>query len=545
MLDIYGLASEFNSLDVNKIKLEELTEEQIESLHSLVSKKQEFKRQNKLAYWMPYPFQLEWIEASNKYQQRYLSAANRVGKSYAACMELAIHITGLYPSKDNGALFDWQGMKIDSGGHDFWCIGVSQESVNNVLMKELLGVSDCRNLQDLGTGAIPKDCIDSWSMVKDGARCLKIRIKHVDGTTNTLHFFAATQNESVLMGASVKYCLLDEQFQNETEIYAQCLTRTATTNGYISVTATPELGASALWTKFNEDDSGFLYFQNATWDHCPHLSEQDKARLLAGYPEYQRLMRSAGIPVLGAGAVYPFNDNEIDTSLTVERIKQNPYAYKLLWGCDFGFSSNTDADPSTLVLSAYEMETDTIYIVYEWNSKQDAKKNRLAHMPDHMASVIKASPFPDAPLVVPHDAKKQIDGTGTNTTRLSEFKRLGVNVLPTVFEIPFQLTTGAIEKPKHSRSLHWTIQHLCKLFSENKLKINVNKLKELMSEFRIYQYKKDGNPRDSRNHLLDAMRIASISVKYKGINASQCVGGKLQSRWETGRKVNEAFNRHF
>lgn len=537
MANIYKLAEEYKKLNVANINLDALNDNEIETLHSLVKKKQEFERYNKLAYFEPYPFQLEWIGASKKYSQRYLSAGNRLGKTFGACAETSIHLTGLYPDWWNGAV-------IDGANHDFWCIGVSQESVNNVLMKELLGVSDCRDLANLGTGAIPRDCIDKKSMVKDGQRCLKIKIKHVSGQTNTLHFFASTQDETVFMGSSVKYVHLDEQFKNESEIYAQCLTRTATTDGFISVTATPEQGVTPLWDKFSKDDSGFLYFQNATWDDAPHLSERDKERLLAGYPEYQREMRSKGIPVLGSGAAYPFSDKEIDGALTEETILSNPFNYKLLWGCDFGYSSNTDADPSTLVLTAYEMETDRVYVVSEWNSKQDAKKNRLAHMPEHMASVIKNSHFPYAPLLVPHDAKKQIEGT--NTTRLSEFKKYGVNVLPQVFEIPHQLTNGAIEKPKHSRSLHWTIHHLCKLFSEDKLKVNVQKLKYLMNEFRVYQWKENGEPTDRKNHLLDAMRIATISIKYKGELASRCLVGGFKGKWETGQKINKAYaDRHF
>lgn len=463
-----------------------------------------------------------------------------LGKTYGACMELAIHITGLYPSWWNGAVIDEPESSV------YWCIGVSQDSVNNVLMKELLGVSDCRDLTNLGTGSIPKECIDVWSMVKDGQRCLKVGIKHVNGYKNTLHFFASTQDESVLMGSSVKWVSLDEQFKNESEVYAQALTRTATTNGFISVTCTPEQGVTPLWDKFSKDDSGYLYFQTATWDDAPHLTEDDKQRLLAGYPDWQKEMRSKGVPVLGSGAVYPFSDKEIDGVLTIDQIKSNPFAYKLLWGCDFGYSSNTDADPSTLVLTAYEMETDKIYVVDEWNSKQDVKKNRLAHMPEHMASIIKNSAFPYAPLLVPHDAKKQIDGLGTNVTRLSELKRYGVNVLPQVFEIPHQLTNGAIEKPKHSRSLHWTIHYLCKLFSEDKLKINVQKMKALMNEYRVYQWKENGDPRDSKNHLLDAMRIAAISIKFKGEIASRCMTGGYKGKWETGNRINKAFaERHF
>lgn len=533
--DIYSLARQYDELNVAALDLDNLEDDKIEALHKLVSKKDDFKKYNKLAYWKPYPFQEEWIKASLTYRQRYLSAANRIGKTYGACMELAAHITGYYPP-------DWQGRKIKATG-DYWCIGVSQESVNNVLMKELLGVSDCRNLTDLGTGAIPKECIDVWSMVKDGARCLKVRINHIDGSQNTLNFFASTQDESVFMGAAVHYILMDEQFKNESDLYAQCLTRTATTEGMISVTCTPEQGMSPLWTKFSSDDTGKLYFQSATWADAPHMTPEVIAELLAGYPAYQRDLRSKGIPVLGSGAVYPFSEEEINEAITIEDIKAKPYGYKLLWSCDFGYSSNDTADPSTLLLCAYDVEADKVYTVKEWNSKNDGKHNRLAHLPEHMASIIKASAFPYAPLLVPHDGKRQIEGT--NSTRLSEFKRLGINVLPNVFEIPFQLTQGAIDKPKHSRSLHWTIQYLCKLFDEGKLKLDVNHLPETMKEFRLYQWKDNGEPVDKNNHHLDALRYNAVSIKFKGAYVNQCYGTKAP-KWSTGRSINKAWeNRRF
>ncbi|EIZ8936132.1 terminase family protein [Salmonella enterica] len=453
-----------------------------------------------------------------------------IGKTFTACAELATHITGLYSPT-------WCGRKMEfNEPATFWAIGVSQESVNSVLMKELLGVSDCRNLSNLGTGAIPAECINSFSLVKDGARCLQVRIKHVNGFENTLHFFASTQDESVFFGSSVHYILMDEQFKNETDLYAQCLTRTATTNGMISVTATPELGQSPLWIKFNEDDSGKLYFQNATWDDAKHLTEDAKAELLAGYPEYQRDMRSKGIPVLGSGAIYPYDETEIDGSITVEHILDNAYAYKLLWCCDFGYSSNAEADPSVLMLLAYHQETDTIYTVSEWNSKQDCFTNRNAHLPEHMASIIKASRFPYAPLLVPHDGKRQVEGT--NTTRLSQFKKLGINVLPRVFEIPTALRTGVFDAPKHPRSLHWTIQYLNKLFSEGKLKLDTKKLKGLMKEFRVYHWKSNGEPVDKNNHHLDSLRYGATSIKHKGWLASRCLG-KGKSNYEEARELNE------
>lgn len=528
--NIFQLADFYKNLEIKHDEIDGYTDDQKEALYKLVTKKKDFERYNKLAFFKPYPYQLEWIAASKSYRQRYLSAANRIGKTLGACMELACHITGLYPDWWNGKKLDFDRPAV------FWVIGVSQDSVLSSVMKELLGVSDCRNLAELGTGSIPRECINSFSLMKDGARCIQVRIKHVNGHENTLHFFASTQSESVFMGASVDYVLMDEQFENEANLYTQCLTRTATTDGMISVTATPENGRTPLWDKFHEDETGKLYFQVATWSDAPHLTPERQAELLAGYMPHEKKMRMLGIPKLEAGAVYDFNEDEIDGVLTCEQIMATPFAYKLLWSCDFGYSSNETADPSVLMLSAYSMEEDRIYFIEEWNSKKDSFKNRLAHMPEHMASIIKASPFPYAPLLVPHDGKRQIEGT--NTTRISEFKRLGINVLPQVFEIPFQLTVGSLAAPKHPRSLHWTIQYINQLFFAGKLKLNTKKLKQLMKEFGVYAWKENGTPVDKNNHHLDAMRYGAVSIKYKGWLANKCLAAG-KSKWESSRELNE------
>lgn len=514
-MNIYEIAAHYEELNVAEIDLDDLNEAEIEKLHYLVSKKEEFKRFNKLAYYKPYPFQSEWIQASNHYRQRYLSAANRIGKTYGACMELAYHITGLYPEW-------WNGRKLEDTGK-YWAIGVSQESVNSVLMKELLGVTDCRHLSELGTGSIPKDCIDLFSMQKDGARCIQVRIKHVSGKWNTLHFFSSTQDETVFMGADVLYILMDEQFKTEETIYAQCLARTATTGGMISVTCTPEQGRTPLWDKFHNNEEGKLYFQVATWDDAPHLTPEIKEEIKAGFPAYQLKMRCEGIPVIGNGAVYPFNEDEIKGNVTVEEIASNPAEWLVLWSCDFGKSDADGADPSTLVLLAHNTRTDVTYVIDEWNSKQDSKHDRLSYMPEYMATVIKSHYFSSAPLIVPHDGNNHIEGKA-NTTRISEFVRCGVNVLRRVFEIPLRYTMGAVDKPKHSRDLIYTIQLVNKMFRDEKLKIDLDKCKNLYREYQVYQWGKNGLPNDSYNHHLDAMRYGVISIRDKGQHAYKCTG---------------------
>lgn len=532
--DIYSLAREYEELNVAQIDLDNLTDAEIEKLHYLVNKEKEFKKYNKLAYWKPYPFQLEWIEASKHYRQRYLSAANRIGKTYGACMEAAVHLTGLYPEW-------WSGKKLEVTG-DYWVIGVSQESLCTVLMKELLGVSDARYLSDLGSGAIPKECIDVFNMQKDGARCIQVRIKHVSGGYNTLHFFSSTQDESTFFGAAVQYILMDEQFSTEETIYSQCLTRTLTTKGMISVTATPERGRTPLWERFataEKEGSDHLYFQVATWADAPHITEQDVAEMKAGYPDWQFKMRSEGIPVLGNGAIYPFSEEEIDGSVNEQIIMANPAEWLLLWACDFGKSDAEGADPSTLVLLAHNTREDKTFTLYEWNSKQDNKIDKLSYMPEYMAGVIKSSRFPNAPLIVPHDGNNAIEGKA-NTTRISEFIRCGINVIRSVFEIPFRFTRGAIEKPKHNRDLVFTIQLMNKFFRDGSLKIDTKRMKNTMKEYQLYQWLPNGKPVDKNNHHLDALRYGAISIRDKGAHAFKCIGGAKRNSDQL-KKVNEVY----
>ena len=136
------------------------------------------------------------------------------------------------------------------------------------------------------------------------------------------------------------------------QIYAQCVTRTATTGGLITITATPENGLTSLVDLFMKNDKGYLYFQNATWDDAPHLDEETKKELLASIPEWQHEMRSRGIPMMGEGLIYDVNEAEI----TVPPF-EIPSHWKRVCAVDIGISHDTAA-----VWSAYDATADTVYI---------------------------------------------------------------------------------------------------------------------------------------------------------------------------------------
>jgi len=131
-----------------------------------------------------------------------------VGKSFSEAAEVAFHLTGLYP--------DWW------EGHRFkkpillWCVGITGDSTRKVLQKELFGTESGKDVKEIGTGAIPRDCIDFDNIEKDGNIVKIAKIKHHDVNGmydgySTVEFRSTQQGEHVLMGATVDYIWLDEE----------------------------------------------------------------------------------------------------------------------------------------------------------------------------------------------------------------------------------------------------------------------------------------------------------------------------------------------
>ncbi len=92
----------------------------------------------------------------------------------------------------------------------------------------------------------------------------------------------------------------------------------------------------------------------AGWDHAPHLSEKAKADLLAEVPAWQRDARSKGKPTLGAGAIYP-----VDEDLFVVQPHDLPEHWARGYGLDVGWNRTAG------VWGARDRETDTVEIYAE------------------------------------------------------------------------------------------------------------------------------------------------------------------------------------
>ncbi|WXX18530.1 hypothetical protein TacPo2_75 [Pantoea bacteriophage TacPo2] len=470
-------------------------DEKIELLE-LIQMREEYIRYNALDAFKPYKFQTDFYAAGRMYKRRFLCAANRIGKSFSEAQEVSQHLTGVYK--------DWW------TGHRFekpilaWCVGITGESTQKVLQKELFGTADVRDTKAIGTGAIPKKFIDFDSLAKDGQRIVSCRIKHFDEKGrqdgySTVEFRSTQQGEHVLMGATVDYIWIDEEDPYRSmQIYAQCVTRTATTAGLVTITATPENGLTELVKKFMNDASGALYWQNATWDDAPHLSEETKKELLASIPEWQHDMRSKGLPILGSGLVYPVSE---------ESIKVEPFKIPDHWprvcGVDIGINHDTAAS-----WAAYDVDTDTIYI-YDHYAAAEGIPAIHAHAINQRGHWI--------PVVLPHDADNVERGSGRSVAMY--YREAGVNVMPDTFHNPIGFDG------KKNNFVEPGIMEILQRMKTGRFKI-FNTCHKIFEEMRSYQ-RKEGKIKKVEDDSVDAMRYAALSVTHRGISENVGINGNL------------------
>lgn len=439
----------------------------------------EHKRKHKFDFFTPYPWQMQFYGAGKTSKQRFLMAANRVGKSYSACYEIACHLTGKYPDW-------WPGIKF-TRPINAWALGVTGEQMRDVLQKELFGVLNGRVFD--GAYIMP-DEIRSIVPAAGTPRLAKdVYVFHQSGGYSCLSFKSYSQGQAPLMGSSIDIALIDEE-PTDPEIYPQVLTRTATGNdgrgGYVLLTATPENGMTELVSQFMESLKPGQYLQNVTWDDAPHLDEDTKSQLLAAIPEYQREMRSKGIPVLGEGMVYPVAE---------EALKVDPFElpnhFKIVAAIDFGI-----AHPTAVAWCAYDADRDIIYLT-------DAYK-RAGEIPAVHAAMIRGKGAA-VPLIYPHDGDNTEKGSGNTLADL--YREAGLNVI------------GRFTNPDGSNYVEPGIMELLERMRTGRFKVFAD-IKDFFDEFRRY-HRKNGKIVKEHDDLLDAVRYSALSVQRFGVSKGE------------------------
>jgi phage terminase large subunit-like protein len=308
-------------------------------LATLEAEKSRRLTENRLGYYKPYPKQAEFHAAGAKYRERLLMAGNQTGKTLASAMELAFHVTGLYPAW-------WKGHRFDRAIRA-WACGETSKVVRETTQLLLLGPSGQH-----GTGCIPKSSLFDVVPARGLADLADtIRVRHENGDVSTIALKAYSQGRERFQGATIDYLTLDEE--PDFEIFSEALTRTNVTRGPCVLTFTPLKGVSSVVKRFIHEPSPDRNVTTMTLDDAAHYSAEDKERIIAQYPEHERATRTRGVPAMGSGRVFLVDEEK----LLVESF-ECPSHWVRIGGCDFGWDH-----PAAFVEMWWDRDLDIIYLV--------------------------------------------------------------------------------------------------------------------------------------------------------------------------------------
>lgn len=433
-----------------------------------------------------YPKHLSFFEAGQKYRQRLMLAANRVGKTESVGLyELVLHLTGDYPVW-------WHGRKFDRAIRA-WAAGDTGKTVREILQQKALGVSG-----NHGTGLIPYSAIKRITRGTGVADSVDtVYVTHKTGGISVLTFKSYDQRRESFQGSEQDVILLDEE--PPIDIYTECLLRTMTNNGMLMLTFTPLMGMSKVVLSFlpngqlgEEQSSESKFVVMATWDDVPHLNDAVKKELWESIPPFQRDARSKGVPQLGAGAIFPVPESDI----VVDDFKI-PDHWAKVYGMDVGWNR------TAVVWGALDRDTDTMYLFSEHYRGQ-------AEPVVHAESIKSRGEWIAGVIDPASRGRSQVDGMQL----YEQYLQLGLQLQPAV--------------NAREAGLYAVWQRL----SSGKLKV-FKSLSNWLSEFRLYRRDEKGNIVKENDHIMDATRylimsgldVASTQVTRKNKEYTQHTGG--------------------
>ena len=205
----------------------------------------------------------------------------------------------------------------------------------------------------------------------------------------------------------------------------------------------------------------------AGWDDAPHLSEADKKKLYSAIPAYQREARTKGIPQLGAGAIYPFGEDEV-----VCEPFEIPVHFRRCYALDVGWNR------TAALWLAHDQDTDVVYAYAEHYRGQ-------AEPSVHASAINRRGDW--IPGVIDPAARGRSQKDGERLIDIYGGPGLGLKL---------SIADNAVEAG---------ILDVYDRFSTGRLKI-FSTLRNTIGELRIYRRDEKGKIVKERDHLMDCLR---------------------------------------
>lgn len=437
---------------------------------------------NALKYYQPYPKQLEFHETEGvpEVTDRMLGAGTQCGKTYAGSMEMAYHLTGLYPEWWKGEVFKKPVIA--------WVCGVNGKALRDSL--QLLMLGDTTDESDIGSRAIPKDCIIEMKSARGVADLIDtVSVKHVSGGTSKMTFKTYTEGRLPFQSATIDIIWFDEEPPEEIYSEGKARTNNGQNGQCVYVTFTPLKGMTTVAYGFYKNPSIFKRLTIMTIHDVGHYTPAQRAGIIAGYPSHEREAREMGTPTVGEGRV--FLTDEKDLHFNNETF---PRWFPKLVGMDFGYGQSDEAHPSALAHIAWDRDRDIVYI-------QDAyyvKKPTPIKVAGTMRS--RCQDIDWIPVAWPHDAMKSSGGNEKGTVA-DLHKNQGMQMLQS--HATFEDGGNSVEAG---------IMIMDERMDTGGLKV-ASHLSEWFDEYRMYHREK-GQIVKLRDDLMSATRYAIMSLRY-------------------------------
>jgi len=458
------------------INLDNLTANEKRELIELWGLAETNRKRNWLATYRPYKKQIAFHNAGAHFRERCFLAANQSGKTLSAAAEIAIHATGLYPDW-------WEGWRFNRP--TVGIVGSESFDLNKRgLQRLLLGRADQK--EEWGTGTIPYAQLVRYTMVQGVQDAVAtITVKHVpSGENSVIQLASYEQGRTKWQADTVDYVFMDEE--PPSDIYFEALTRTNVSGGPIAMTFTPLLGASQvvrLFLPITGERAPSRELVTMTIDDAEHYSPEERAAIIAQYPEHEREARAFGRPVLGSGMVFPV----AESAVRVEPFQIPDYWGRVL-GMDFGYDH-----PTAGAWCAYDADTDTIYVFKTYRRSR-------ATISENAASL--RAPMPWIPVAWPHDGLQHDKQAGRALKDL--YKDAGLNMVPK--------HATFTENDISSFSFEAGITEMLDRMQTGRLKV-FSTCTEFFEEMRAY-HRKDGKVVKVLDDVISAVRYAMMMRRY-------------------------------
>lgn len=206
----------------------------------------------------------------------------------------------------------------------------------------------------------------------------------------------------------------------------------------------------------------------------PHLSQQQKDELLDAFPLHEREARAKGVPMLGAGRIYPIDEKEL-----IVKPFEIPHYWPMAYGLDVGWKI------TSAHWAAWDRDNDIVYI---------CREHYLGQQPPQVhADAIKQRGEWIWGAIDPASAgANQKDGS----TLINEYRMLGLNLV------------------EADNTVEAGIMACYRRMASGRLKVFAT-CANWIREFRIYRRDENGKVVKENDHAMDDTRyLIMTGMKY-------------------------------